>query len=170
MQTKRPPAIELSYLPNGTGIWRLVWQLYGGCLPPKRYPKTRHCLARGHMETRVEKGWRRQTPGVYQVVPRAIEIRPIHELRIWIAEGLTQADSLSQGVELPGPWRTSQIYTQRVLCCCSCFYYCLFFVLCYFCTGSISLLTDPSRPAKCRGQPGTPEWTASPMCGISICM
>ena len=52
MQTTRPPAKELSYLPSGTGVWQLVWQLYGGWLPPKRHPETKLCLARGHMGIR----------------------------------------------------------------------------------------------------------------------
>ena len=34
---------------------------------------------------------------------RPPKIRPIHKVRIWISEGLTQADSEFQGVEFPGP-------------------------------------------------------------------
>ena len=33
MQINRAPAVELSYIPNGTGVWQLVWQLFGGWLP-----------------------------------------------------------------------------------------------------------------------------------------
>ena len=37
MQTKRPPALESSYLPNGVWVWQLIWQLYGGWLPKNHH-------------------------------------------------------------------------------------------------------------------------------------
>ena len=49
MQTKQPPAVELSYqMELGYDNW-YDNSLAGGS-PPKRCPKTQKCLARGHMD------------------------------------------------------------------------------------------------------------------------
>ena len=40
--------MELSHLPDGAGVWQTGVTTLWRVAPPKRYPKTKHSLARSH--------------------------------------------------------------------------------------------------------------------------